>query len=57
MHDRTQYGEKLGVLVLVDEFTRECLEDPGREVAAGPRRTGNAGRSSAGAESTQANPQ
>lgn len=26
VHDRTQYGEKLKLLVLVDEFTRECLE-------------------------------
>lgn len=26
VHDRTQYGEKLKVLVLVDEYTRECLE-------------------------------
>jgi len=26
VHDRTQYGEKLKLLVLVDEYTRECLE-------------------------------
>lgn len=26
VHDRTQYGEKLKLLVLVDECTRECLE-------------------------------
>lgn len=26
VHDRTQYGEKLKLLVLVDEYSRECLE-------------------------------
>lgn len=26
VHDRTQYGEKLKLLVLLDECTRECLE-------------------------------
>lgn len=26
VHDRTQYGEKLKMLVLMDEYSRECLE-------------------------------
>ena len=26
MHHRTEYGEKLKLLTVVDEFTRECLE-------------------------------
>lgn len=26
VHDRTQYGQKLKMLAVVDEFTRECLE-------------------------------
>jgi len=26
LHDRTQYGQKLKILVVVDEYTRECLE-------------------------------
>ena len=26
MHDRTEYGQKLKMLTMVDEYTRECLE-------------------------------
>jgi len=26
VHDQTEYGEKLKLLVVVDEHTRECLE-------------------------------